>query len=735
MRVLIPFQRFQLPSVSIDNIKVTKKSLTITEGSIIAVELGSNISVRGTNPLLINYEVSMSGDFFETISNGTTTIDIEAGTKNSQIQFNTIADEEEEVNGFLNITLLSGNGYYLASSRASDNAVEITIEDDDPTLSISSLTKEEGTGGENIMQFEVTISSAPLEDVKVEFATESVSATQDIDFTEAIGTLTFPANETASKFISVVINPDNIDEEDEEFNLTLTTPTGGVKIGGTGFAIGTIEDDDDAPTLSISSAEIKEGQFGESDMTFVALLTHPSSRVVTFKYSTTEETATAGEDFISITNQDAEIPAGARSLPIKIKVVGDEIPEADEMFKIVLNIAANATISTTANIGTGTIVSDDQPAFHIVNASGLEDINGENGEITFEITLSPAHSVPATVQFALADDLTDSAISGIDFVAVDFTKEISFRTGERRKTVTVGLIKDDVDEEDEEFTVRLSGESGGTAIVGNGTAKGRIIDNDGEVDVSISDAELVEGNSGQNMMEFKVTLSTFSGREISLRYNTAEMSSGEAAVAGVDYESVIDGALIFLPGVTTRTISIPIFGDDEFESNEAFYVILAEATNANIDRNIGIGVIINDNDPEIPRLALELGQRDTFEEGDVVEIKVSAKFYSVGGEIDLPINITQTGEFIRWRHSKTLKVSSSEESFIRITTHNDNLEEDHGSITVSIAKMEGVFTVNPAKSSVTVMVRDNDGENLIQQPNIGIASTVANNLLEMATTS
>ena len=298
------------------------------------------------------------------------------------------------------------------------------------------------------------------------------------------------------------------------------------------------------------------------------------------------------------------------SLPINVRVKGDTNNESDETFTIALTIAVNATISSTAGSGTGTIISDDDPAFNVNNASGFED---SEGEIIFEITLSPALNISASVRFNTVSGATDTATSGEDFEAVDIV--LNFKVGERSKFVTVELKSDDLDEDDEEFTVRLVSQSDGVTIVGNGIAKGLIIDNDGEINMSISDTEIAEGNFGEVAMEFVVTLDSQSGREVRVRYNTADLTTEEKADDGTDYIPVIDGVLIFVPGVTERTLSISIKGDDEFEPDEEFYVVLSEATNATITRNIGTGKILND-DLEIPRLNLDPGQKTVYNEGD-----------------------------------------------------------------------------------------------------------------------
>lgn len=106
---------------------------------------------------------------------------------------------------------------------------------------------------------------------------------------------------------------------------------------------------------------------------------------------------------------------------------------------------------------------------------------------------------------------------------------------------------------------------------------------------SISNASLVEGNSGYTTMQFTVTLSQ--AANASVQYNTADGT----ATAGSDYNTT-NGTLTFTTdGNTTKIISVPIQGDTFIENNETFMVNLSNATNAYISTGTATGTIINDD--------------------------------------------------------------------------------------------------------------------------------------------
>ena len=55
------------------------------------------------------------------------------------------------------------------------------------------------------------------------------------------------------------------------------------------------------------------------------------------------------------------------------------------------------------------------------------------------------------------------------------------------------------------------------------------------------------------------------------------------------------GELTFAPGQTSRTISVTVFGDRQFEPNETFFVNLSQPANAPIADGQAVGTIVNDD--------------------------------------------------------------------------------------------------------------------------------------------
>ena len=117
-----------------------------------------------------------------------------------------------------------------------------------PALSVSDTSVNEGNGGTTNAVFTVTLSAPSVQTVTVNYATASGSATAGVDFTPAIGTLTFPAG-TTSRFLSVPVIGDTLVEGNETFTVTLSGPVDAVLARPQG--VGTIIDDDAPPPPSV----------------------------------------------------------------------------------------------------------------------------------------------------------------------------------------------------------------------------------------------------------------------------------------------------------------------------------------------------------------------------------------------------------------------------------------------------------------------------------------------------
>jgi uncharacterized repeat protein (TIGR01451 family) len=236
-----------------------------------------------------------------------------------------------------------------------------TISDNDSaTVQFAPLSLSQSEAS-SPMAFTVTLSNPVQSGVTLSVGTAPGTATA-ADFTPiSSASVSFPPDSAASQTVNLTINNDALDEDNEQYTLTLSglIAVGNVMLpAGTATATGTIEDDDALPVLSVAGVSQPEGNSGTSPMTFSVNLTPVSGRDVSFTRATVNGTATAPSDFTALTAGMLTIPAGQTSLTIPVTINGDATFEGNESYTLALTGISNATPG--ALNATGTIEDDDQ---------------------------------------------------------------------------------------------------------------------------------------------------------------------------------------------------------------------------------------------------------------------------------------------------------------------------------------------------------------------------------------
>jgi chitinase len=227
-----------------------------------------------------------------------------------------------------------------------------------PTVSIASASVAEGNSGSSIAAFTVTLSKASTRSVTVGYGTGNGTATAGSDYTATSGTLTFAPGVTSTK-VNVAVIGDTAVEANETFTVTLSAPSG-VTLGNA-TATGTITNDDTAvvvtpPAVSIANATVAEGNSGSTTLAFNVSLSKASDKTVTVGYSTTNGSATAGQDYTAKSGTLTFAP-GTTAQQVSVAVTGDTTVEPNETLSVTLAGPSNATLGTAT--ATGTITNDD----------------------------------------------------------------------------------------------------------------------------------------------------------------------------------------------------------------------------------------------------------------------------------------------------------------------------------------------------------------------------------------
>jgi Calx-beta domain/FG-GAP-like repeat len=232
-----------------------------------------------------------------------------------------------------------------------------------PTLSIGSVTVNEGEAGTVDATFNVSLSAASSKTVVVSFSTAGRDAAKDVDYQTRLGALTFAPGVTAQT-VTVPVMGDALDEFDEQFDVRLVYPVNAVVSGGP--AQGTILDNDLPPSISINDVTVNEGHVGTTSAVFTVSLSGPSGKPIGIVVHTADGTAQAGIDYQQL-DLGLFFNVGQTSVTATVAVIGDNLNEPNKNFFINLTTPVNATVADGQ--GAGTIVDDD-PLHLILDESG-----------------------------------------------------------------------------------------------------------------------------------------------------------------------------------------------------------------------------------------------------------------------------------------------------------------------------------------------------------------------------
>ncbi|XP_075440481.1 sodium/calcium exchanger 1-like [Ascaphus truei] len=172
-----------------------------------------------------------------------------------------------------------------------------------------------------------------------------------------------------------------------------------------------------------------------------------------------------------------------------------------------------------------------------------------------------------------------SANAGSDYEYAEGT--LVFQPGEGKKELRLGIIDDDVFEEDEHFYVHLSDprrKGGGGSRGGEGRVRlglGRratvTIFDDDHAGIFSFEAGSLRVSESMGTMRAKVVRGSGARGRVVIPYRTCEGT----AKAGEDYLEVA-GKVEFQNDETTRFIEIQIIDDEEYEKNKNFFIELGE---------------------------------------------------------------------------------------------------------------------------------------------------------------
>jgi hypothetical protein len=210
---------------------------------------------------------------------------------------------------------------------------------------------------------------------------------------------------------------------------------------------------------------------------------------------------------------------------------------------------------------------------------------GEGNSATVTVSKVGPPGSTAAVAYSTSDG---TAISGTDYTPASGT--LTFGPTETEKTFTVSALNDSLDENDETVILKLSNVNGSVPFDEPAIAVVRIVDDDPPPTVQIDDVTVEEGDSGNTLAVFTISLSAASGKIV----NVTIATQAGTATPGLDFGG---GSLLltYFPGQTVKQVVVFVAGDTAVEGIEHFFVNLVNPVNTTIADGQGLGAIIDDD--------------------------------------------------------------------------------------------------------------------------------------------
>ncbi|HVT76669.1 MAG TPA: Calx-beta domain-containing protein [Acidimicrobiales bacterium] len=397
-----------------------------------------------------------------------------------------------------------------------------------------------------------------------------------------------------------------------------------------------------APTFTNHNANVTEGNFGNSPVVVTFALSQDNTSSVTVHYTTGAQgdTATNGVDYVDQSG-DVVFAPHETSKNVVFNAKGDTIDEGNEVFTVVLGTVTNGDggTFTAGSNGTVTIQDDDAaPGLSLPDTSQVEGNTGDTVNMTFTASLSAKAGHDITYYAFTHDPTNDTdpntpgvqpplaATAGTDYTALAGTA-VTIKAGDLSAKVLVPITPDTKDEFDEWLELRLK-ETNDVNAANVATAEGKIVDDDALARLDVADPAAVTENDtpcGHTLdaqqtctvnMTFTVTLTPASNKRVVVDYATADRTATSGSTdANADYIATSGSGdpaasptpgtgLEFMPGETSKTVTVPIRGDNNVEGDESFVLNLSNASNAAIGDGQAQGLIHDDDTGSIPTVSV-----------------------------------------------------------------------------------------------------------------------------------
>ena len=342
----------------------TVSSVTASEGSSAVL----TVDLEKVYDQVVSFDVSttdataVAGSDYTGKSAETVTIPI--GDTQATITIPLSSDNYyEHTSETFNVTLSNFKKTFMNTTDTA--TVTITNQDAVPEVSVADLSVNEDVGN---AQLTISLSRPSTQAVDINYATSDSTAEATgsyIDYTATSGSVTIAAGNT-SVSVNVPINDDNLDEINEQFDFTISSPVNAT-LGTQTTSTVTVNDNDLPSNVIIGNTTVMEGDTASLTVSF----SPATGQATGFDWATQDNGATAPADYTAQATTSVVVPKHTTSMTLTVSTV-----ENSTMCQVNREILVNLTnldkLVSDGATGTITLNENDVPTIILTDSIATE---------------------------------------------------------------------------------------------------------------------------------------------------------------------------------------------------------------------------------------------------------------------------------------------------------------------------------------------------------------------------
>ncbi|WP_199250065.1 Calx-beta domain-containing protein [[Phormidium] sp. ETS-05] len=698
-------------------VNLTINTTTGTEAGTTAITLTAIAAGPVVNNQTLNLALTGTADNADFSGTIPAQITIADGSTSGQVTLtvaNDLIDEDSETATFT----ISNPSVGIALGTTTSQTVTIT-DDDTASYDITTISGDTSElGGQ--ATFDIKLTSQPTSTVTLNFTSSDTSEGT------VIPTVTFDAtNWNQYQTITITGVDDAVADGDINYNINGTATSSDPKYNNNNPNPVTFTNtDNDIPGVTVTqtggNTELNEGSI--TDTYSIQLNTLPTGNVnVTATADAQTEISLDGVNFAPTQTLTFTIVNGITPQTVTVRAINDTIPEDYHSGNITHTISnsADANYPTTMTVGNiNTHITDNDISYSLTGSSTtVTEGNSGTQQITYNITRTGALNETSTVDFSFSGTATNIA----DYQLVSITgtgvttsaSTITFSPNSTNATITVAVVGDQIDEDDESLIFSLVNPTatGTPSLIGSPVTT--TITDDDTAGFIINPTSGLTTTEAGGTSSFNVHLTSQPTGNVTINLNSSNTAEGT-----IDKNSLTFTAANWS---TPQTVTIAGVDDLVDDGNIAYNIITAAATSTDAKYN-GMNaddVAVSNIDNDIAGVTItQTGGNTQLTEGGITDTYSIALNTLPTGNVQITATAdaqTQVSlDGVNFAASQTLTFTPANgmtAQTVTVRAIDDNTTENihSGSITNTITNSaDANYATTMALDSITANITDND---------------------------